>query len=259
MPLTTITLTLPDTRVRWLAAGLAAGILVAAMAGPALGPRSILAADPTSPPEHTISVSGTGRVVVSPDIADIRLGVTVTRLTVKAARESAAASMTAVIAALKKLGIADKDLQTTGLSLQPNYTYPNSGGNPRLIGYTLSNSLSVTVRDLNKIGDAIDDGLAAGATTMDGINFRVDDPAKAEQQARSEALAQAKSKADTLASGAGVHITGVASISESVGPVPYPMYYGAFAGAPVAKDTATPVQAGTNEVVVTVSVAYLIG
>jgi uncharacterized protein YggE len=257
MPPTTITVTLPDLRLRWLAAGLAAGMLVAAAAGPALGPRSILAADPTTPPEHTISVSGTGRVVVSPDVADIRLGVIVTRPTVKAARESAAASMTAVIAALKKLGIADKDLQTTGLSLQPNYTYSNGGGNPRLNGYTLSNSLSVTVRDLNKIGDAVDDALAAGATTLDGIAFRVDDPAKAEQQARSEALAQAKAKADTLASGAGVRITGVATISESVAPVPYPMYYGALAG--IAKDTATPVQAGSNEVVVTVSVAYLIG
>jgi uncharacterized protein YggE len=258
MPRTSITLTLPETRVRWLAAGLAAGMLVAVIAGPAFAPRSILAADPANPPEHTISVTGTGRVVVTPDIADIRLGVTVTSPTVKAARESAAASMTAVIAALKKLGIADKDLQTTGLSLQPNYTYPNGGGSPRLNGYTLSNSLSVTIRDLNKIGDAVDNALAAGATTLDGIAFRVDDPAKAEQQARSEALSQAKAKADTLASGAGVRITGVASISETVAPVPYPMYFGAAAGM-VAKDSATPVQVGTNEVVVTVAVSYLIG
>jgi len=257
MPPTTITLTLPDTRVRWLAAGLAAGVLAAALAGPALGPHSILAADPATPPEHTISVTGTGRIVVSPDISDIRLGVSITRPTVKAAREAAAATMTRVIAALKKVGIADKDLQTTVLYLQPNYTYP-SGGTPRLTGYTLSNGLAVTVRDLGKIGDAVDEALAAGATTLDGISFRVDDPAKAEQQAREEALSQAKAKAGTLASGAGVSIAGVASISETAGPMPYPVYYGADRLAAIPKDTATPIQAGTNEVIVTVSVVYLI-
>ena len=166
--------------------------------------------------------------------------------------------MTKVIASLKKLGIADKDLQTTGLSLQPNYTYLPNGGTPRLTGYTLSNAISVTVRDLNKLGDAIDGGLGAGATTLDGVAFRVDDPAKAEQQAREQAIAQAKAKAQTLASGAGVSITGVASISETASPVPYPMYYGPMA-AGIAKDVATPIQVGTNEVMVTVTVEYLIG
>ncbi|TMC59412.1 MAG: DUF541 domain-containing protein, partial [Chloroflexi bacterium] len=73
--------------------------------------------DPTAPREHTISVSGTGRVVTAPDVADLRLGVTVTRTTVKDARNVAAGQMNRIIAALKKLGIADKDLQTSGLSL----------------------------------------------------------------------------------------------------------------------------------------------
>jgi uncharacterized protein YggE len=254
----TITITIPGPRTRWLALGLAAGMLVAAVASPVFAPRPISAADPATPPEHTISVAGTGRVVVSPDIADVRLGVSVTRSTVKDARAVAAESMTKIIAALKKLGIADRDIQTTALSLQPNYVYSNTGQPPRLTGYILSNAIAVTVRDLDKIGDAVDDALAAGATTLDGVSFRVDDPAQAEQQARAEAMTQAKAKADTLASGAGVRITGVASISETAAPVPYPIYYSGDKLAAAAPDVSTPVQTGTNEIMVTVSVVYLI-
>ena len=96
------------------------------MASPVFAPRNALAATDQAP-EHTISVSGTGHVVISPDVADLRLGVSVTKPTVKAARAAAADSMNRVIAALKKLGIADADLQTSGLSLQPVYDYSNNG------------------------------------------------------------------------------------------------------------------------------------
>ncbi|MDQ2964452.1 MAG: SIMPL domain-containing protein [Chloroflexota bacterium] len=258
MDSTTITLTLPGARSRALLTGLAIGALAAAVVGSAFGPRSALAVDPSAPKEHMISVYGTGRVLITPDVADLRLGVAVTKPTVKEARALAADQMTKVIAALKKLGIADKDIQTTGLSLQPNYTYPTSG-NPRLTGYTLSNAVSVTVRDLNKLGDAIDDGLAAGATTLDGVWFRVDNSAAAEKQAREQAMADAKAKAQTLAGAAGVSITGVASISEISAPMPQPMYYdGARLGAMVPA-AGTPIQVGTNEVIVTVTVEYLIG
>jgi uncharacterized protein YggE len=257
MSTTTISVHLPGTRARWLAAGLATGLLVAAIASPAFAPRPILAVDPAIAPEHTISVSGTGRVVVSPDIADLQLGVSVTRPTVNAAREVAAQAMTNVLAALKKLGIADKDLKTTILSLQPVYDYSNSGNAPKLTGYQLSNGVSVTIRDLAKLGDAIDASLAAGATSMDGVTFRVEDPAQAAAQARTEAMAQAKTTAEALASAANVSIVGVASISETAAPIPYPIAFapGAMAGD---KSVATPIQPGTNEVSVSVSVAYLI-
>jgi uncharacterized protein len=250
-----ISIPLPAGRVRWLAAGLAAGLLVACVANPAFSPQPIRGADPAIPPEHTISVTGTGQVIISPDIADLRLGVTVTKPTVKAARAAAAEAMTAVIAGLKTLGIADRDLQTTILSLQPVYDYRNT--TPRLTGYSLSNSIAVTIRDLDKVGDAIDGALAAGATTLDGVTFRVEDSAAAERQARQAAMAEAKAKAETLATAAGIALAGVASISETVAPVPYPIFYGASGSAP-AKDVQTPVQPGTNEVTVTVSVVYLI-
>ena len=259
---TTVTLSIPvpGARARWAAAGLVAGLLVAVIAGPALAPHSILAADPTgTPPEHTISVSGTGRVVISPDIADLRLGVSITATTVKAARDGNAKAMTAVIAGLKKIGIADRDIQTTILSLQPVYDYSTNSSRPRLTGYNLSNAVAVTIRDLDVVGDAIDGGLAAGATTMDGVTFRVADQAAAEKQARQAAMAEAKSKAQTLTAAAGVSLGTVASISETVAPVPYPVYYGAMAGAAADKSVPTPVQPGTNEISVTVAVVYVIG
>lgn len=253
-----ISLPVPGSRTGWLATGLALGMLGAILAGPLLSVRPLLAADPTVA-EHTIAVAGTGRIVLSPDTADLRLGVSATAKTVKAARSLAATSMIAVIASLKELGIADADIQTTTLSLQPVYDYSANTNPPRLTGYQLSNAVVVTIRDLDKLGDAIDDALAAGATSLDGVSFRVADQTAAEQQARKAAMDEAKAKATTLASAAGISISGVASISESVAPVPYPIYYGyGMAGAP-GKDASTPVMAGSTEIIVTVSVVYLIG
>jgi uncharacterized protein len=256
-----ISLPVPGSRTGWLAAGLAIGAFAAILAGPMLQTRHAFAADPTTTtPEHTISVAGTGHIVLSPDTADLRLGVSSTAKTVKAARAAAAGSMTKVIASLKNLGIADKDIQTTILSLQPLYDYSSNSNTPRLTGYQLSNAIAVTIRDLDKVGDAIDDSLAAGATSLDGVSFRVADQAAAEQQARQAAMDEAKAKAKTLADAAGVSISGVSSISETVAPVPYPVYYGfGAAGAPQATDVKTPVAPGSTEVTVTVAVVYLIG
>ena len=254
---TTITIPTLGPRARWLAVAAAATALLVATAAPSLSPRPSLAADATKP-DHTISVSGTGRVILAPDTADLRLGVSVQRPTVKAARADAAKAMQAVIDALKKLGIAEADIQTSSITLNPQYDYTNGGNPPRLVGYQFSNSLAVTVRKLDVLGDAIDNALAAGATTLDSVQFRVDDETKAEAQARAAAMADAKAKATALASAAGVSIEGVSSISETVAPAPYPVFYGAAAGAAVDKAVATPVQAGTNEVTVSVAVVYLI-
>src|SRR5262249_9769793 len=153
--------------------------------------------------------------------------------------------MTQVIDAVKKLGIADKDIQTTTISLQPTYDYTNNGNPPRITGYSFSNGIAVTVRNLDQTGDVIDDSLAAGATSLDGVAFRVADPAAAESRARTDAMTEAHANADTLAKAAGVTISGVASISEVSTPVPQPVYFGAAQGlAAAAPNVATPVQAG---------------
>lgn len=252
-----ITLPVPGARGAWLTVGLLTGLLGAVVAGPLLSIRPTLAADPATTPEHTISVTGTGQIILTPDTADLRLGVSSTAGTVKAARATAASAMTAVIASLRKLGIAERDIQTTTLSLQPTYDYSATTKPPRVTGYTLANAVAVTIRNLDTLGDAIDGALAAGATSLDGVAFRVADQAAAESQARQAAMTEAAATAKVLADAAHVSITGVASISESVAPVPYPVYFNAMAG--VAKDASTPVMAGSTEVSVTVAVVYLIG
>jgi len=256
---TTVTIPTLGPRARLIAVGIGVSLFLAATSAPALTPRPTLAVDSTTP-EHTISVSGTGTVTLKPDVADLHLGVLITRQTVKAAQADAASAMTKVIAALKALGIADKDIQTSNVSLQPAYDYSSNSNPPRITGFQMSNSVTVTVRDLAKLGDAIDNGLAAGATSLDGVNFRVDDETAAEAQARQAAMAEAKSKAQTLATAAGVSISGVASISETSAPMPYPIMYsgGAPAAAVDGSKVATPIQAGTTDVTITVAVTYLI-
>ena len=246
-------------RLGWLAVGAFAGLALAVAFGPALTMRPARAVDgTTTTPEHTISVNGIGRVTTTPDVADVRVGVQVTRPKVRDAQSAAATAMTDVIAALKKAGIADKDIQTTSLSLQPVYDYSNNGNTPRLTGYQIVNAVQATVRKLDTISDVIDGALAAGATTLDGITFRVDDPAAAEAQARDAAMKDARARADALAGAAKVTITGVSSISEQAGSVPVPVPYFAAGGAKDAAAASTPVQVGTNEVDVSVNVVYLI-
>ena len=201
--MTSRTGSLSRPRLGWLAAGAFAGLALAVAFGPALVPPAARAVDPAVAPEHTISVNGLGRVTVVPDVADVSVGVSLTRTTVRDAQAAAATAMTAVIAALHKAGVADKDIQTTSLSLQPVYDYSVNGNAPKLTGYQIANTVQATVRDLGTISDVIDGALAAGATTLNGITFRVDDPSAAEAQARVAAMQDARAKADALARVAG--------------------------------------------------------
>jgi uncharacterized protein YggE len=256
----------PGRRVGWVAIAAVGGILVGLVAGPvlagALAPTptypSAPAANGDQPPEHTISVVGSGKVTVVPDQATIRLGVVLERKTAKAARRDAAEAMTRVVAAIRKLGIAEKDIATSAVSLNPVWDYSVSGTAPRIRGYQLNNIVTVTVRDLDVLGDVLDDGIVAGATSVEGITFDVADRTGAEKQAREAAVQDAKTKAETLASGVGVRITGVASMSESVST---PIWYDRSFAAPAAAEgsDATPVLPGTTDVTISVSVAFLIG
>ena len=206
--------------------------------------------------KRSISVPGVGRVTVQPDIATLRLGVLVVRPTAAGARESAAVTMTAVLEALGAKGVAKTDLRTALLSLSPVTDYsPESG--PRVTGYQAANSVAVTVRDLAQAGALIDAALAAGATSMDGLDFTVDDPSAAEEQARKLAMADAERRAETIAQAAGVKLGNVTAVSEGTGgmPVPFP---GPRAMAFKAEAADTPVEAGSHEIVISVNVAFAI-
>ena len=248
----------PLTLGRIVAVTAAFSLLVGIIAGPIIANSHAQGADTSGTPEHTVTVSGLGDVSVAPDVADVILVVSVTKPTVKDARAAAASSMDAVLAAVKKDGVADKDLATVDLSLSPVYDYGSGSSVPRLVGYQFSNTIKATVRDLANVAAVVDDSVAAGATTVQGISFRLDDPKPVEAQARQMAMTDARTKADALAQAAGVQIKGVASIAEVT--VSSPIYYAAAdladkAAAPVS----TPIQTGTTDITIQVTVSYLIG
>lgn len=245
----------------WIALGAVAMLALGAFAAPLLTatPRSALAADPTGTGEHTISVTGTGKVTVKPDVADISLGVQVQSDTAKGARDAAATKMNDIIAALKALGIADEDIQTSTIDISPVYDYNSS--TPRITGYQVTNMVTVHVTDITKVADVIDNSVAAGATNVNGVTFDIADRATAENTARGDAVKDARAHADALAAAAGVTITGVQSISETSVSSPWP-WYGVAAdaskgGAPTPA-VPTPVQPGTQDITITVTVSYLI-
>lgn len=254
---TTLTVHRPQ-RLGWLAGGALVSVLGAMLIAPTIAPALAQSPAPTdSSSDHTLSVSGTGIVTVKPDTADVTVGVTVQRDQASAAANDAATVMDAVIKAIKALGVEDKDIQTSSLSLDGVYDY---NSNPaRLTGYQATNLVTVTVRDITKTGAVIDAATGAGATDVNNISFRLDDQTAAESAAREEAVKSARAKADTIAAAAGVEITGVISIVETSAPTPTPMYFEDARASGVAADQApTPVQGGTIDMSVTVSIVYSI-
>jgi hypothetical protein len=240
-------------RLAWLAGGLGTGLLAASLMAPAMA----AAQSPTDSDEPTrqISVNGTGRIFIEPDIADVQLGVTFQGDTAKEASDKAAEAMNAVLAALLELGIPEKDIQTTQLSINPVYDWNDSP--PNIEGWEASNIVTVTVRDVTMVGDVVDAATSAGATNVNGVTFRVDDPTAAEAQARDAAVADARAKADQLAAAAGVTIVGVISISENSYNQPQPIYYEkAYAEAAMDAAAATPVQPGNVELSIEVYINY---
>ncbi len=205
-----------------VAGAMALGALVVAVAALAVRPGPTVGAPATDTPAlHTITISATGSVTLVPDVARVGLGVTVTKPTVKAAREASSTAMNAIIASLKALGIDEKDIKTTSIDLGPQY---NNGSPAKVVGYRMSQQVQVTVRDLDKAGDVIDDATAAGATDVAGLWFEVEDPDKAMNDARADAIAQARTSAQAMAAAAGVTLKGVVSMSEASISYPGPWY-----------------------------------
>lgn len=239
---------------RTLGAG-ALGALIVAVAALSVrtGPVAGAPTDTATTTPHVITVSATGKITAVPDVARINLGVTMTKSSVKAARDAAAKSMNAIIGAVKGLGIADADIQTTGLNLYPQYA---NGSSTRIVGYAISEQVQVTVRDLDKAGDVVDTATAKGATDVNGIWFEISDPAKAQNVARAAAVTAARASAQALASAGDVNLGAIVSIADST--QPFVGYY-PFAGMrAAAADLATPVEPGTQDVSATVTVIFAI-
>lgn len=210
--------------------------------------------------EPVIVVSGEGDVAIAPDLAIVSMSVAETRKTAREALDVANGAMAAVIDALKKDGVAARDLQTSGLSIQAQYSYPqNEDGTPRppvLTGYMVSNTLTIRIRDVAKVGAMIDQAVTSGVNQGGDIRFTNDDPAKAIASARTEAVKNAVEKAKTLADAAGVKLGRILEISEaSTAPEPRPLM-----SARMTKEAAdaVPVEAGENSYSVNVNVTFAI-
>jgi uncharacterized protein len=207
---------------------------------------------------RTITVPGEGRVSVRADLAELRVGIALTEETVQGARTAGAVALQGVLSRLRTLGVKDRDIQTSVISMTPAYDYSSNRNPPRLVGYALTNTVSVTIRDLERVGDVIDGALTSGATTLDSVAFRVADPKPAQQQARELAVADARARAETLARAAGVEVGRVVAISEGGTPTPFEPYPAMRSMAMTAKDESTPVEAGMNEISVSVGVTFTI-
>lgn len=214
------------------------------LTGPAL-------ADPAG---RTLTMSGQGEVKAAPDTVTLSAGVTVQAPTAAAALAADSNRMQGVMTALKKLGVADKNIQTSQFSVAPQYANTD-GQAPRLTGYQVTNEVSVRLDDVDKLGATLDALATAGANQMNGINFLIADGTALLTQARQQAVADALTKAQTYAKAAGVTLGPILSISESDNGGPRPLYMTAMAArAP----KAVPVAMGEESVTANVSIVWQI-
>ena len=204
---------------------------------------------------RTVTVSGSGKVYLTPDIAYITIGVHTEGENAAEAVAENNAQAQKVIDALKAEGIAEKDIQTTNFSIYPQQEYDTEGKPTGKIKYIVDNSVFVTVRDITQVGDVLDATVKAGANSISGIQFDVADKTAALSEAREAAVADAKVKAEELASAAGVTLGEVQTISEYTSGGPQPMY-DMRAAAPMAEAASVPVQAGQMLLTIEVSIVY---
>lgn len=209
----------------------------------------------------TITIEGHGEVMAAPDMAQINSGVTTQGATAREALDGNTAAMAELIAALKAAGIEARDIQTSGFSVNPNYVYSDERDAngytlpPRINGYQVSNTVTVTVRKLDTLGSILDQSVTIGANTVNGVSFAVADPAELYNEARKAAFADARAKAELYATAAGGTLDEIQSISETQGfnaPQPYPMY----AKADMAASAPVPVEAGELTFAINVNVQW---
>lgn len=228
----------------------AAAIGVAAMLGSAAAaqPAPVLANG------TLLTLTAEGRTTRAPDVAEVSGGVVTVAPTAAAAMRDNAAKMTAVVAAVKQAGIADRDIQTTGLSLQPQYRYDNNAP-PVLTGYQATNTVSLRIRKIDQTGKLLDTLVQVGVNQISGPNFVVENSSAALDEARVAAVKAGRARADLYAGAAGLKVKRIVSISEAGGydPGPRPMMMKASMDAAPA---APPVAPGEVALTVSVTMAF---
>ncbi len=216
--------------------------LVAALTLPSLGDSTSTSTD------RTVTVTGTSTIKAKPDEAVVTLGVQTQASSADAAMRENATKVNALIAALANMGIKGSDVSTSGVSLYPTY---GANGND-ITGYNASNQLAITVKDVGSTGKVIDAAVRAGANTLDGVEFKLSDQNTGMSDALTAAVADAKSKAETLASAGGAQLGGVLRITENASPSTQPPVFAAAE----AVSAPTPIQPPTLETQVSVTVVW---
>jgi uncharacterized protein YggE len=224
----------------------AAGVAIAAFAGvlQPSGAHSAPAADSSS---GGITVSGTGSANVTPDRASFGFGTVSQAATANAALAASSQAATRVVAALKKAGVAQADLQTSEVSLSPRMNDKGDG----IVGYTASNTVTATIRKIGDAGDIVDAAVGAGANQVYGPNLLASDQDAAYRNALKGAVAEARAKAETLAAASGSTLGKITAIVEGGGAAPLPMA--------ATKDSSVPIEPGTQKIEAIVSVTFAIG
>lgn len=206
--------------------------LATALALPLAAP--VPAQTAAQPPASTITVTGTGTVQAAPDLATLMIGVTTQGDTAAAALGLNSDAVAAVIARLTESGVEARDMQTSNLSINPNWTSFDGSTAPTISGYVATNLLTVRVRDLGGLGAVLDAAVADGANTLNGLTFGLSQPEPALNEARKAAVADARAKAELLVAAAGLKLGRVVAITESgAWTDPQPMFRDVAAAPPV--------------------------
>lgn len=221
-------------------------LFVIAFAAAAAMPLSAQAAD------KLVTVTGQAMISAAPDTAVIRIGVASQGKTAREASAANAKQMTAVMNAIKNNGVADRDIQTSRLSLQPQYD--SKGGANRLLGFRVTNQLTVRIHQISRLPALLDRAIAAGANEMSGIEFRLSGQSKLLDQARAQAIADAYRKAALYAKAAGAKLGRVVAITEEGAPTPPRPLATMRSGA-----GAVPVAPGEQQLRAVVTVSYELG
>lgn len=220
----------------------------------ACGAAPQASAESAAPATRTLTVTGIGEATAAPDMAVINIGVSTDGATAAAALRENSAQMNATIETLKSLGVADRDIQTSGLSVNPRYNYQNNRSTPELIGFNASNTVTIRLRDLAEAGIILDEAVQVGANTLSGVSFTFSEPAPLHEQARRDAVEKAQAQAALLSDAAGVRLGRVLTISDGhvSAPSPRPM----MARMEAAADLAAPLQGGESSVTARVTIVY---
>jgi uncharacterized protein YggE len=228
-----------------LSAGAVAAFVAAATI---ISTETSMAAD-SDKTDRTVSVSAIGSVTAEPDVAQISAGVVTEADSAKDAMSRNSIVMTKLIDGLKA-GIQPKDIQTTTLNVEPRYTQPKDGRVATINGYRVVNQVRLTVRDVKRLGDVLDQAIALGANQINHIAFDIANPEALKDEARKQAMENARRRGELYAKAAGGQLGPVLRISESVGE-PHPM-----PGGRMAMRASVPIEAGTRSLEVEVHVTY---